>query len=218
MMSDETPTRAAPARRRRRKEARPGEIIAAAAAVFSEVGFGAAKLEDVARRAGVAKATLFHYFATKEELFRAVAHSMIDGHLEALRSITAAGEPKFAEFMPALLERTAHASRRLPAALRLLIGEARTFPDLPVLWYEEVGSKLLAALTDAIERSIRNGEIRQGDARLYAFSLLGPMFSALLFNDLLRNDASASMDLEAMARQHAEVVLRGLSQSDSPLA
>jgi len=71
---------------RRRKEARPGEIVEAALAVFAEKGFAAAKLDDIALRAGISKATLCLYFATKEEIFRAVARAAVASLLEALGS------------------------------------------------------------------------------------------------------------------------------------
>jgi AcrR family transcriptional regulator len=58
--------------RQRRKEARPSELLAAALDLFVERGFAATKLDDVAARAGVSKGTLYLYFASKEELFKAV--------------------------------------------------------------------------------------------------------------------------------------------------
>ena len=69
--------RTRPPRWQRRKEARPGEIVAAALEVFVEHGFAAAKLADVARRAGVTKGTLYLYFDSKEALFKAVVRETI---------------------------------------------------------------------------------------------------------------------------------------------
>jgi AcrR family transcriptional regulator len=71
---------------RRRKDARPSEIVDAALEVFAEKGFAAAKLDDIARRAGVSKATLYLYFDTKKEIFRAVARAAVASLLEALQS------------------------------------------------------------------------------------------------------------------------------------
>ena len=62
---------------RRRKEARPQEILAAALALFAERGFVATRLDDVALRAGVTKGTLYLYFPNKEELFRAVVRQAL---------------------------------------------------------------------------------------------------------------------------------------------
>src|SRR5450631_587293 len=68
---------APPTRWRRRKDARPGEIVAASLACFAERGFAATRLEDVARRAGVTKGTLYLYFPNKEELFKAVVRQAV---------------------------------------------------------------------------------------------------------------------------------------------
>ena len=62
----------APPLRKRRKEARPSELLAAALELFVEKGFAATRLEDVASRAGVAKGTLYLYYENKEALFKAV--------------------------------------------------------------------------------------------------------------------------------------------------
>jgi AcrR family transcriptional regulator len=78
------------AKRTRRKEARPGEIIEAAITIFVQHGFAAARLEDVARLAGVSKGTLFVYFATKEELFRAVAQHLLAMNLASMQQIAQA--------------------------------------------------------------------------------------------------------------------------------
>jgi len=69
---------------RRRKDARPGEIVDAALEVFAGKGFAAAKLDDIARLAGISKATLYLYFETKEEIFRAVARAAVASLIEAL--------------------------------------------------------------------------------------------------------------------------------------
>jgi AcrR family transcriptional regulator len=71
---------------RRRKDARPSEIVDAALEVFAEKGFAAAKLDDIARRAGVSKATLYLYFDTKKGIFRAIARAAVASLLEALES------------------------------------------------------------------------------------------------------------------------------------
>src|SRR6187551_2367025 len=67
------------AKRERRKEARPGELLAAALDLFVEKGFAATRAEEVAARAGVSKGTLFLYFPSKEELFKAVVRENISG-------------------------------------------------------------------------------------------------------------------------------------------
>ena len=70
------------AKRERRKEARPGELLDAALDLFVEKGFAATRAEEVATRAGVSKGTLFLYFPSKEELFKAVVRENISGRFK----------------------------------------------------------------------------------------------------------------------------------------
>jgi AcrR family transcriptional regulator len=202
---------AKPPRRQRRKEARPSEIIEAAIAIFAERGFGAARLEDVARRAGVAKGTVFVYFPTKDDLFRAVAQTVLTSHLERLHSAAADLDRPIAELVPMLLTQAAAVigEGRLPAMMRLLVAESRQFPDLARVWHDEVVSKVLGMLTLAIERAQARGEIKPGNARLYAFSIMGPMLASALFREVFR-DTAPLPDLRELAEQHARTVLDGL--------
>jgi AcrR family transcriptional regulator len=203
--------------RRRRKEARPSEIIEAAIAIFAERGFGAARLEDVARRAGVAKGTVFVYFPTKDDLFRAVAQTVLISHLERLRSAAADLDRPIAELVPMLLAQAAAVigEGRLPAMMRLLVAESRQFPDLARVWHDEVVSKVLGMLTLAIERAQARGEIKPGNARLYAFSIIGPMLASALFREVFR-DTAPLPDLRELAEQHARTVLDGLLLPAAP--
>ena len=128
---------------RRRKTARPAEIIAAALDVFVEKGFAASKLDDVARRAGIAKGTLYLYFETKEDLFRAVAQAAVAPNLDAVESAADAFEGPFAAVAPQLLKQVAAmmGSSRIPAVARMVIGE-RDFPDLARIWHDDVVAEL----------------------------------------------------------------------------
>jgi len=206
-----------PPRRQRRKDARPSEIIEAAIAIFAERGFGAARLEDVARRAGVAKGTVFVYFPTKDDLFRAVAQTVLTSHLERLQGAAADLDRPIAELVPMLLMQAAAVigEGRLPAMMRLLVSESRQFPDLARVWHDEVVSKVLGLLTMAIERAQARGEIKSGNARLYAFSIIGPMLASALFREVFR-DTAPLPDLRELAEQHARTILDGLLLPDSP--
>ena len=115
---------------RRRKEARPGEIVDAALEVFAEKGFAAAKLDDIASRAGISKATLYLYFETKEEIFRAVARAAVSSLLQAFEGQAEGFDVPFVELAPRILSRAARmmAVGRVPAIARMVIGESRNFP------------------------------------------------------------------------------------------
>jgi AcrR family transcriptional regulator len=197
---------------RRRKEARPGEIVEAALTVFAEKGFAAAKLDDIARRAGVSKGSLYVYFETKEEIFRAVARAAVASLLGTLESQAEGPEAPFAELAPRLLSRAAGlmASGRVPAIARMVIGESRNFPDLARIWHDDVVASVIGMVTGIIARGQLRGEVAPGDPCLHAFSLMGPMVMAMLFGEVFAAVVANPPDLPALADQHARTVLRGL--------
>ena len=197
---------------RRRKEARPGEIVDAALAVFAEKGFAAAKLDDIARRAGISKATLYLYFETKEEIFRAVARATVALLIEALESSPEASAEPFAELAPSLLSRAAAMMKggQVPAIARMVIGESRNFPDLARIWHDDVVASVIGIVTGIIARAQERGEVAPGDPRLHAFSLMGPMVMAMLFREVFGGAAANPPDLQALADQHARTALSGL--------
>ena len=197
---------------RRRKDARPSEIVDAALEVFAAKGFAAAKLDDIARRAGVSKATLYLYFDTKKEIFRAVARAAVASLLEALESQAEGADAPFAELAPRLLARAAAMMKggRVPAIARMVIGESRNFPDLACIWHDDVVASVIGIVTGMIARAQARGEVAPGDPRLYAFSLMGPMVMAMLFREVFGGVDANPPDLDALADQHARTALRGL--------
>ena len=197
---------------RRRKGARPSEIVEAALEVFAEKGFAAAKLEDVARRAGISKATLYLYFETKEEIFRAVARAAVGSLVEGLGSQTEGVEVSFTELAPRLLSRAAGMMKggRVPAIARMVIGESRNFPDLARIWHDDVVTRVIGMVTGIIARAQARGEVAPGDPRLHAFSLMGPMVMAMLFGEVFGGVTANPPDLPALANQHARTALHGL--------
>src|SRR5439155_10719058 len=88
---------------RRLPEERPQQIIDAALAIFGERGLAGARLEDIAKRAGLSKGTIYLYFPNKEELFREMVRDIVVGHLEvaerAVRDSTASVTETLTDFM-----------------------------------------------------------------------------------------------------------------------
>ena len=196
----------------RRSEDRPREICAAALEVFAEKGFAAAKLDEIARRAGVSKGTLYLYFKDKEELFRAVVRDTVAPNIDAVKAAVMAAEVPFADLVRMFLARFADVAGRLPvgAVAKMVIGESRNFPELAKVWHDQVAGPALAMMTGLIEKAQAKGEVRPGDPRLHAFSLMGPMLMGVIYRETLQPVGGAPLDIEALARQHAETVLAGL--------
>ncbi len=196
----------------RRKEARPAEIIEAALDLFIEAGFADTKLSDVAKRAGIAKGTVYRYFDTKEDLFRAVVRQALAANLGAIEALAAGHEGPLADLLPLMMGMAAQrlGGSRLPAILRMVVADSRAFPDLAAIWHDEVVSKFLSLLTRLIAAAQERGEVKAGDPKLHAFSVIGPMVTALLFRELFDRGSPHTPDLQALAAQHARTVLDGL--------
>src|SRR6059058_2169914 len=128
------------AKRERRKEARPGELLDAALDLFVEKGFAATRSEEVAARAGVSKGTLFLYFPSKEELFKAVVRENISGRFAQWNEEFEAFEGSTSDMvrycMRVWWERIG--ATRASGITKLMISEARNFPELAVFYQQEV--------------------------------------------------------------------------------
>lgn len=196
----------------RRAEDRPREICAAALEVFAEKGFAAARLDEIARRAGVSKGTLYLYFKDKEELFRAVVRDTVSPNIDHLRDAIMAADLPFSQIVPMFLPRLASVAASIPlgAVIKMVIGESGNFPELARVWHDQVVSRALEVIVGLVERAQQKGEIRPGDPRFHAFTLMGPMLMGLIYREVLQPAGGAPVDLEALAQQHAETVLAGL--------
>lgn len=159
------PRRPRPAKRprwQRRPEARPEEILAAALEVFGEQGFAGTRLEDVARRAGVSKGTLYLYFDSKEELFRAMVRARVEAKLayaeEFIRSWQGSTRDLLRHFITDYWE-----GMNQPEKLRLVkvvLSELGSFPELARWYYQEVILRLRRVIEQILARGIERGEFR----------------------------------------------------------
>ena len=197
---------------RRRKDARPSDIVAAALLVFGEKGFAGARIEEIARRAGVSKGTLYLYFEAKSDIFRAVVHDAVIPNIAEIEAMVLRLDLPFADILRMLLPRFAElvTARPIGAVVKMVIGESRNFPELARVWHDEVISRGVGLLSALIARGQERGEIRPGDPRTAAFSIMGPMLMGVLWREILTPVGGAEIDLVAVARQHAETIISGL--------
>ena len=161
---------------RRLPEERPKQILDAALAVFAERGLAAARLEDIAKRAGVSKGTIYLYFANKEELFREVVRDTVIAFIERGEARFAAeGDPIRA--LDVWMEGHWNWIRSdvFPAMHRLVNSELRDFPDLYEFYAVEVVGRAQRLVCEVLERGMDTGVFRRTDALVAA-----RMLSALL--------------------------------------
>lgn len=210
-----------PSHRRRRKEARPQELLDAALALFVQKGFAATRAEEVAAAAGVSKGTLYLYYPSKEELLKAV----IAHYLSA--RIAAAAEATDAEGSPTALLRgvlidwwTGLYDSPAAGVFKLVITEVRNFPDIAAYYHREVVQRAHDLLGGILRRGIAQGEFRAVDVDHAVHSLVLPLVMICLHRHSLGACAPADgttacadwhLDGRAFIGQHVHLVLDGLA-------
>ena len=194
--------------------ARRAAVIEAAEAEFGAHGFSQGSLNVIARRAGVSKGTVYLYFETKDDLFRAVVHDAIIPNIDEIGATALAADLPFPDVLRTLLPRFAElvTTRPIGAVVKMVVGESRNFPELARVWHDEVIAKGIDLISALIRRGQARGEIRPGDPRTYAFSIMGPILIGVLWRETFTPIGGAAIDLPAVARQHVETVLEGLAQ------
>ena len=206
----------APSKRVRRKEARPGELLEAALALFVEKGYAATRVEEVAARAGVSKGTLFLYFPSKEELFKAVVRENASRHLhDAFREVAGYAGTS-AELLHEFIQRWWTQYGGAPAAglTKLIMSEAANFPDLAQYYQDEVVQPSHELVRRIVQRGIGRKELRPVDLTLAAHLIVAPLVQLVTWRFSLAPCCPATLmpDPLALLDMHADMVVRGLRQ------
>jgi AcrR family transcriptional regulator len=195
----------------RRKAARPAEILAAALACFQERGFTATRLEDVAAKAGVTKGTIYLYYSSKEELFKAVVRGELVPNIERLEA--ALHEPVPAAI---LLERlfTVWVQHIVPSPVsvipKLVIAEASNFPELARFYLETAVHRALRLVAAILQRGITRGEFRPVDIDHVVYCVFGPLLLTVLWQHSLGPHDDRPLDAQAICNAHLDLLLHGL--------
>lgn len=198
--------------RRRRKEARPGELTAAALDLFVEKGYAATRLDDVAAQAGVSKGTLYLYFDSKEALFKAVVR---EGLLPAL----AEGEGLVADHAGSSADLLREVitgmwrligSQRIGGIPKLVFAEAHNFPEIAQFYHDEVILRGTALIRSVIARGIARGEFRPADVDAAIHVVIAPVLMRMIWRHSIDCCAAAGVSDESYFREYFETMLRGL--------
>ncbi len=199
--------------RSEKSAARREAILAAALDEFSVRGFAAARLDDVARRAGVAKGTIYLHFRDKETLFEELVRSALGPLIASLEAAPMAELPlrDFAERLIALFVREIYGTRRKDV-LRLIITEGARFPQLAHIYYREVIKRALAALRAVVRRAIARGEIRSDALLHFPQLLVAPGLMAIIWDALFSR--FEPLDVAALMRTHVGLLFKALERSE----
>jgi AcrR family transcriptional regulator len=194
------------------KDARRQALLDAALDEFFERGFTAARTHDIAKRAGLSKGTLYLYFDSKEALFAELIESLTSPHLTHIEEIADNATSvldaidRFTEFAPHLVR-----TSDLPRLLKVLIGDSQHFPDTLKRYRQRVLDRVLAAIGSVLEAAKARGEIEIGDPNLVARLVIAPVLFSGLWQALFGADPDAEVDLEALFREHARLLRRGMA-------
>jgi AcrR family transcriptional regulator len=190
--------------RKERSAARRDAILSAALEEFSQRGFEATRLDDVARRAGIAKGTIYLYFRDKETLFQELLRAMLTPIIGTIEALGAADLPvaALAEQLVELFVREVYETRRKDV-IRLMIAEGRRFPKLAEFYYREVLSRIIAAVRALLARAAARGEVPPG---LVDFPQLiaAPGLVAIIWSGLF--EKFEPLDVRAMMKTHVELL------------
>jgi AcrR family transcriptional regulator len=201
-----------PAPRRRRKEARPGELVAAALDCFAERGFAATKLDDIAAKAGVSKGTVYLYFPSKEELFKTVVRESLLPNIARAETMLGDSDVPAAAQLRGLLEFMTGRMASSPVGIipKLVITEAGNFPDIARFYLDQVVHRGFALVGRVLARGIERGEFRKVDVRHTTFCVIAPVLLTALWRHSLGRFEPDALDPDALWHTHIELLLQGL--------
>jgi AcrR family transcriptional regulator len=201
------PSVAKPASNRAERAAeRRGAIIEAAMDEFIAAGFAATRLDDVAKRAGVAKGTIYLHFKDKEALFQELIRTAI---VPLVSRLVTAPPPAGASvrdmiegFAKVFIQEVA--TTRRGDIIRLIVAEGPRFPDVADFYYREVVSRGLSGMRALIELGVARGEIRQKNLARFPQILVAPAIVAVIWQSLFARHAP--LDAIEMFRVHLDLV------------
>jgi AcrR family transcriptional regulator len=191
------------ARQAERREA----ILAAALTAFSERGFTAARLDDVAQRAGIAKGTIYLYFRDKETLFQELIRTRllpIVGTIGQLGAVDVPVRVLAGQLIELFVRDIVGSPRR--DVIRLMISEGARFPKLADFYYDQVVSPVMTTLSSLLRRAYQRGELADASVADHPQLLAAPAMIAIIWNGLF--DRRAPLDIRALMTAHVDLVLR----------
>ena len=205
------------ARWRRRKDARPQEILDAALAVFAEKGFAAARIDEIATRAGVAKGTIYLYFESKAAVFTALVKDRLAPELSHVADMARQYEGAAAPLLAGLLRTIGGFLRtsNLVVLPKIVIAEAGNFPDLARMYREVVVDRGTALLGAIIAKGQARGEFKPMPIEHAVRLAIAPLLLIAIWRTTFANFDSAPYDYEGLIETHIATLLAGLATEPS---
>ena len=211
--TDPLPTTAA--KRERRKQARPGELLDSALDLFVEKGFAGTRVEEVAARAGVSKGTLFLYFPSKDELFKAVVRHSISGRFvewnNDFQTFQGTTREMLGYCMHSWWQRVG--ATKASGLTKLIMSEAGNFPEIAAFYRQEVVEPGHSLIRRILQRGMESGEFRNLDLDYAVYSVVAPMIFMILSRHSMGVcvPGNAELDPARYIDMQLSIILNGLN-------
>lgn len=198
---------------RRRAGARPDEILEAALDEFTQKGFEAARMEDIAKRAGISKAAIYLYFTSKTSLLEALIEARVAPLAQNVERLAIGGASDPVSAMRAIAQLAAHklSDPRVFAVPRLVIGISSRFPEIVEYYRKQTAERARSALERLIEAAIVKGAFRPVDPAAAARAFIGPLFFEAMWTHVLRGESGFAKP-DKLISEHFDILLNGLEQ------
>ncbi|MGR3502176.1 TetR/AcrR family transcriptional regulator [Pseudaestuariivita sp.] len=215
-MTKDAPVEARPKRQRRRKEARPAEIVAAGISEFEEHGFHGANLTRIARKAGISKGTIYLYFPSKEALFLAA----IEEHITSVMGETEAGmmrvEGTTRDLLTGLLKnmyaRFVHGEAQ--ALFRILLTESDRMPEVIGAYHAMTIKRGSIILKKILMRGVDRGEVLPGPVLETPQVIIAPAVYFAVHTIMFKH--AQPLDFEKFFDAHVDVIFHGVLVDGRP--
>jgi len=197
----------------RRKQERPAEILDAALKVFAQKGFAAARMDDIAKEAGVTKGTIYLYFENKEAVFKSLVRESVGATIATVTAAAQAQEGSARLLLRMVLTRVAQLLVESDRVVlpKIVIGESSNFPWLAEFYRFEIIEKGLQLMMSLIERGIAQGEFRALPAHHVARLCVAPVLLGAIWRVTFAHLDAEPYDYNGLIETHLDVLFRGLA-------
>lgn len=201
----------------RRKEDRPAEILEAALVEFGSKGFAAARLDDIAKRAGCTKGTIFLYFANKEELLMAIARQFVVPRLEMAEQIVESHQGTMRELLEKLIRARwdAIACSNISMLPKLIFSEAANFPELARIYHSEIIARSHGLIERVLREGVTRGEFREMDVSNVARAAVAPVLMAALWKHTFALHLDNAHEISPFFETSLDLLLRGIARTET---
>jgi AcrR family transcriptional regulator len=204
----------------RRKDARPAELAAAALELFIERGFSATRLDDVAKRAGVSKGTLYLYFDSKEALFKTVIQEGIVSRIAEYEVFMREYQGSSSDLLRDLVNSwwTKIGATNLGGITKLMMSEAGNFPELAKFYHDDVITRGMGLFVYVLERGMATGEFRPVAMEYVPRICAAPVVMLMLWRHSFDLCGAKQIDADVYLETHTDMLIHAFKTGTEPKA